>query len=94
MADMKKAVGELLVIGEVTDRLKVSKWTLANWRRGGFGPPYVRLKGSDIRYPEDGLHKWIEERTVNSLAEEREGGKEFPGSSAGGFGAPRRDSSK
>ena len=89
MADMKKVVGELLVIGEVIDRLKVSKWTLANWRRDGFGPPYVRLKGNDVRYPEDGLWKWIEERMVNSLAEERGQGREFPGSSAGGFGAHR-----
>ena len=94
MADMKKVVGELLVIQEVVERLKVSKWTLANWRRDGFGPPYVRLKGNDIRYPEDGLHKWIKERTVNSLDEEREGGREFPGSSAGGFGVARPDSPK
>jgi len=89
MADMREVVGELLVIGEVVDRLKVSKWTLANWRRDGFGPPYVRLKGNDIRYPEDGLREWIEERMVHSLDEERVRGREFPGSNAGGFGAHR-----
>jgi|TARA_R110000824_G_scaffold168569_5_gene345537 hypothetical protein len=89
MADMKKVVGELLVVGEVVNRLKVSTWTLANWRRDGFGPPYLRLKGNDVRYPEDGLQKWIEELAVNSLDEERDRGREFPGSSAGGFGAHR-----
>jgi hypothetical protein len=88
----REVVGELLVIQGVMDRIKVSKWTLANWRRDGFGPPYVRLKGNDIRYPEDGLNRWIKERTFGSLDEEREGGREFPGSSAGGFGVSRPDS--
>ena len=74
----KEVVGELLVIQEVMDRIKVSKWTLANWRRGGFGPPYVRLKGNDIRYSEEGLRRWVEERLVDSIDEEREKGKEFP----------------
>ena len=82
----EEVVGDLLVIKEIMKRLKVSKWTLANRCRDGFGPPYVRLKGNDIRYPEDGLRKWIEERTVNSLAEEREQGRKFSGSEVGGFG--------
>jgi predicted DNA-binding transcriptional regulator AlpA len=84
-AKSKQVPGELLKPAEAGERLKVSEWTLANWRRCGFGPPYVRLKGNDLRFPEDGLRKWIEERTVNSLAEERGQGKEFPGSEAGGF---------
>jgi len=74
----KEVAGELILISEVMERLKVSKWTLANWRRSGFGPPYVRLKGNDIRYPEDGLRKWIAGRLVGSIGEEREKGKKFP----------------
>jgi hypothetical protein len=83
MMASKEVVGELLVIQEVVDRVKVSKWTLANWRRSGFGPPYVRLKGNDIRYSEEGLRKWIKELTVDSIGEERENGKKFP---LGGYG--------
>ena len=82
---IKQVIGETLKPLEVSVRLKVSEWTLANWRRCGFGPPYVRLKGNDLRFPEDGLRKWIEEREVSSLAQERGQGKEFPGSEAGGF---------
>ena len=84
-ATNKQIPGELLKPAGVSERLKVSEWTLANWRRCGFGPPYVRLKGNDLRYPEDGLLKWIGEREVRSLAQERFQGKEFPGSEVGGF---------
>jgi len=87
MADMTEVSDELLTVLAVTDCLKVSKWTLANWRRCGFGPPYVRLKGNDIRYPATALMGWIEDRTVRSLDEERDQGREFPGSAVGGFGA-------
>jgi len=74
----KEVVGELILISEVMERIKVSKWTLANWRRSGFGPPYVRLKGNDIRYSEEGLLRWIDGRMVGSIGEERERGKKFP----------------
>jgi hypothetical protein len=74
----KEVVGELLTIQEAMGRIKVSKWTLANWRRTNFGPPYVRLKGNDIRYSEEGLRKWIEGRLVGSIGEERGKGKKFP----------------
>ena len=75
----------LLKIAEVCELLNVSKWTLAGWRRDGFGPPFLRLKGNDIRYPQHALEKWTEGRTVSSLAEERGKGRTFPGSEAGGF---------
>ena len=75
----------LLKIAEVCELLNVSKWTLAGWRKSGFGPPFLRLKGTDIRYPFDKLKKWCDERTVSSLAEERGKGQEFPGSEKGGF---------
>ena len=75
----------LLSIKETCERLGLTKWTLANYRRDGHGPPYLRLKGNDIRYSEDSLTEWVEQRTVSSLAEERGQGKTFPGSEAGGF---------
>ena len=75
----------LLKIAEVCELLKVSTWTLAGWRKSGFGPPFLRLKGTDIRYSSDKLQKWCDERTVSSLAEERGRGQTFPGSESGGF---------
>ena len=76
---------KLLTIIQACERLGLSKWTLANYRRDGHGPRYLRLKGNDIRYPEEAVEKWINERLVSSLAEERGQGKTFPGSEAGGF---------
>ena len=76
---------KLLTIIQTCERLGLSKWTLANYRRDGFGPPYLRLKGNDIRYPEDSLEKWCEGRMVTSLAQERGEGRTFPGSEKGGF---------
>ena len=75
----------LLKIAEVCELLKVSTWTLASWRKDKFGPKWLRLKGNDVRYPQRDLEKWIDERTVSSIAEERGKGRTFPGSEAGGF---------
>ena len=75
----------LLKIVEVCELLQVSDWTLASWRRSGFGPSFIRLKGNAIRYPEDSLFEWIKSREVESLAEERGRGQTFPGSEAGGY---------
>jgi predicted DNA-binding transcriptional regulator AlpA len=76
---------QLFSVPETSERLGVSKWTLAAWRKSGFGPPYIRLKGHEIRYSADALDAWIQGRMVNSLAEERGRGQEFPGSEVGGF---------
>ena len=67
------------------EQIRLSRWTLAAWRKSGFGPAYLRLKGNDIRYPEDRFQEWIEGRTVSSIAEERRQGQEFSGSARGGF---------
>jgi predicted DNA-binding transcriptional regulator AlpA len=75
----------LLKIAEVCEALQVSEWTLYGWRKDDFGPKWLRLKGNDVRYPKRDLEKWIEGRTVSSLAEERGKGRTFPGSEAGGF---------
>ena len=75
----------LLKIVEVCELLKVSPWTLAGWRKDGFGPKWLYLKGNDVRYPKSGLDSWIKDRTVSSVAEARGKGRTFPGSEAGGF---------
>jgi len=75
----------VLKISQVVELLQVSDWTLAGWRRTGFGPPFIRLKGNAVRYPQDSLREWIKSREVESLAEERGRGQKFPGSAAGGY---------
>ncbi len=49
---------------QVASMLNVAVGTLSNWRhqrRSGddVGPPYVRINGSSIRYPEDSLKAWL-----------------------------------
>jgi len=36
--------------------------TLAYWRKNGTGPEYVRV-GRQYRYPEDALHRFIDQHT-------------------------------
>lgn len=40
---------------EVADRWRLSDQTLANWRSGGKGPPFIRV-GSRVLYPVEGIH--------------------------------------
>lgn len=40
--------------------LELSTTTLANWRRRGQGPPFIRLYGSYIRYPLAGLLQFLD----------------------------------
>jgi len=76
----------LLKPKEVARRLDVSPHTLLEWRRDGFGPPFMRLRGNDLRYPEDELETWIHDRTANSLTEERARGDRLNGAAeTGGF---------
>jgi predicted site-specific integrase-resolvase len=75
----------MLKIREMCECLQVSDWTLANWRREGYGPPYIRLPNNSVRYPSDGYAEWIKSQEVESLAEERGRGQTFPGSAAGGY---------
>jgi len=40
--------------------------TLKRWRRKKKGPPYVRIDSQRVRYPQDKLEQWLEERTVSA----------------------------
>lgn len=71
---------------KAAELLDVSKYTLQEWRRAGFGPPWIRLRGNEIRYPEDSLRAWVESRQVTSIAEERASGRKYSGAAeSGGF---------
>ena len=56
------AMTQLLTPDEVAKRLALSVKTLAGWRTRRCGPAYVKV-GSLVRYREDALGVWIEERT-------------------------------
>lgn len=45
---------------EVSEKLRISTGTLANWRSSGTGPPYKRL-GKHVRYPAGPFHKWLDD---------------------------------
>lgn len=46
---------DLLTTFEVASFLRVSRWTLSEWRKNGTGPPFARLSRGILRYPKSGL---------------------------------------
>lgn len=40
---------------ELAQRWRLSEQTLANWRHGGKGPPYIRV-GARVLYPIEGIN--------------------------------------
>jgi len=80
-------VGKLLKPQEVADLLGVSTYTLLEWRRSGFGPRWLRLRGNDLRYSSVAVAEFVSSREVSSLAEERAKGRRYNGAAetAAGF---------
>jgi predicted site-specific integrase-resolvase len=78
-------VNRLLKPREVAAMLGVSPYTLLEWRRVGFGPPFLRLRGNDLRYEKEALRKWVRSREARSLTEERARGTRYSGAA----GRPR-----
>ncbi|OJX72803.1 helix-turn-helix domain-containing protein [Leifsonia sp. 71-9] len=60
---MNAAAKVYLTPQEVSDRIKFSVGTLANWRTQGKGPDYVR-QGRRIRYPEEAIERFMSEPQV------------------------------
>lgn len=56
----------LLTPRQTTERLGVHVDTLKTWRREHKGPPWIQLDGRQIRYDEDELNQWLQERTVRA----------------------------
>lgn len=52
---------ELLTPLELAVRLRVSEYTLRNWRLKGFGPPWAKL-GKAIRYRLEDIRSWEKAR--------------------------------
>lgn len=50
---------DLVILG-----LAKSVKTLANKRHDGSGPDFIKLPGSGIRYPKDGVIKWLSDSNI------------------------------
>lgn len=55
----------LLTPGQVAEQLAIHPQTLKAWRRHKKGPPYIRVE-TDIRYDEEALRQWLQDRTVSA----------------------------
>jgi predicted site-specific integrase-resolvase len=56
----------MMTVEQVAEVIQVRPRTLYAWRQEGGGPPFVRLgegRGSSIRYPREGLRKYLSDRT-------------------------------
>lgn len=51
------------------DALGLQPRTLQEWRRRGGGPPYVRISQRCIRYRDQDLAEWAEERIRTSTSD-------------------------
>ena len=60
---------ELLTVPEVARLLRVSRWTLWEWRRNGAGPPCVRLSRGVIRYPRRILADWLNQHMRSKVSD-------------------------
>ena len=63
------SIARLLKPDAVGEILGVSPLTLERWRWAGTGPEYVKVSGRAIRYPEDRLKKFIDDRLRRSTAD-------------------------
>jgi len=61
--------GVLLYPADAARRIGVAERTLADWRRRGTGPDWIKVGSRTVRYPARALGAWLSERTV------RQGGR-------------------
>ncbi len=72
-------VNILLKQEDTARMLGVSVYTLQAWRQAGFGPPFVRMRGNDVRYDLRDVEAFIEQHKSSSIAEERAKGRTYNG---------------
>lgn len=62
----------ILTVEELADYLKVSKWTLQDWRLRGTGPKFIYVNNVKKYYRLDDVLEWMEQRTITSSADKEE----------------------
>lgn len=50
---------QVLTTSEVARFLRVTRWTLGNWRKDGAGPPFIKLSRQIVRYPRGAFERWM-----------------------------------
>jgi hypothetical protein len=58
---------KMLTAYEVSRLLRVSYYTLFEWRKDGEGPPFVRCSPHIIRYPRHRLARWLCAQTAMAV---------------------------
>lgn len=58
--------GMNLTITEAAERLRLSRYTLSNWRQQGIGPKFIKF-GRVVLYPEAELEAWEKRNTHTSV---------------------------
>ena len=61
---------KLLTTSDVSELTGLSIFMLRKWRRGGFGPKFVRLGYRTVRYRLSEVEAFIAGRTTNSTTKE------------------------
>jgi len=56
----------MLSAREVAAVVGVHPDTVKEWRKRRVGPPYVKTDTGRIRYPENELQQWLQNRTVSA----------------------------
>jgi hypothetical protein len=59
---------EFLMSREVGRFLRVSRYTLKDWRRNGTGPPFIRIGHVVVRYPVRALRRYLRQHLHGGLA--------------------------
>jgi hypothetical protein len=58
--------GGMLTPSEVGAILRVSRWTLMEWRKSGKGPPFFKFNHATVRYPALALMRFLKEHLSGS----------------------------
>ncbi|WP_223357759.1 helix-turn-helix transcriptional regulator [Leifsonia sp. ZF2019] len=61
----------LATVTVLTAFLDVSVATLARWRQKRMGPPWVRVGGSAVRYPREGIREWLAANEHGTVQEDK-----------------------
>jgi hypothetical protein len=54
----------LKTTAQIAQRFNLKPETLANWRCGRKGPPFVKMEGGTVRYDESAVVAWLQKQTV------------------------------
>jgi predicted DNA-binding transcriptional regulator AlpA len=57
----------LLTSFEVASLLRVSRYTLSDWRKNGTGPPFLKVSRGVVRYPRRAFAHWLRQHLQSKV---------------------------